>query len=667
MPTITLNSTGVANALKAESEEYIDYDDTIFAPGVTYMPASSSEQQYRMDRVMARMYPDIELFVDFHSTSGKYMTNPRNDVLPANVGGEWPFQTVIKPDYRAELACVDEQHRLARRRYERRLEQLEDRKHNMYARLAEAERVATVMRCGGIMPRSYNRPSVKMAWARAQFQNRAAATRGILTRFPVLKEIMYASRRGEDIPLLDEYEPAQVNDIVLGCAELYTLGKEFTWTHALRSLMRALFGSARCIDHANCFLHGAPEGRMNAIIERVTAMMAEKNPELAMIHKLQDSAEKEGMVCYFDSGYKAMKNCKTRTTLGRYLTRFLPDLPQTEVKRLADAYSVATKPANMQLIPNTAPDAWVWAYENGPVSCMTYNRDCRYINSGLGGRKHPVRAYAYSGNDLALAVLMPDGIDALDMAATSPNQNDTEMVLARAIVNVEQNGWLRIYAQSDAHRDQLITELKRNGFRANSGCLDGQELAIVYSDEDGFTCPYLDGDYTSVSHRGNYLRVCDDGDYDGQNSTGWVESCIRELCSHCGDRHVNSDDDAYVDGVGVVCGHCLDHYYTYAYVNRHEQDYIPDNQAICVDGEYYLNDASVLSSHDIEECAVSGEYYSTSDMIAMDHGEHEGAWVHESEAFLLPNDLGYCTNEEADSILAKLGIDEDGNPVEEAA
>ena len=51
----------------------------------------------------------------------------------------------------------------------------------------------------------------------------------------------------------------------------------------------------------------------------------------------------------------------------------------------------------------------------------------------------------------------------------------------------------------------------------------------------------------------------------------------------------------------------------------------------------------------------------------MDHGEPEGAWVHESEAFLLPNDLGYCTNEEADSILAKLGIDEDGNPVEEAA
>lgn len=652
-------------------DEYVpEYDDVAFAPVMKYMPAHGDQQIYHLDRVMARMYPDIEIQIEF-DVGGltKYRYAPLFNALPPEIGGSWPFTTYIRPDYAVRESERKREHAAARRAHERRLERRESVKYRIYEKLAERERDVTLNRHGGALPRAYLRPNMAQPYNKEKFRIRSEILAGMLERFPTVKGMLGVHRRGEIISPLVELDPQAVNELV----EFVLVGRaadaQFEWLYAVRAYDTSLFGANvphSLIDVGYLLGSSIP---YNATLSYVGDLVDEHYTEIDLraLHKLQPSEEKPEMVCYFESGYKLLKDRKTRTTLGKYLTRFLPHLPQSEVKRLADAYSISMKPANMQFIPNTAPDAWVWAYENGPLSCMTYNRECRYLNSGLSGKRHPVRAYAHASNALALAVLTPDGIDALDMAATSPNQNGTDMVLARAIVNVETKGWVRIYSQSDAHRDELVNALRKAGYRADGDCLAGQKLALVYSDEDGFTCPYLDGNYTSVSLGGNYLRVCDDGDFDGQNSTGWVEHCEGELCAHCNDRRVDPDDDEYVDGVGTVCSRCLDNYYTYAYVGRYDQEYIPDDQVVCVDGEYFLADSSVLSDHDIEACAVSGTYYNTNEMHVMDIGEHEGSWVHESEAYLLPGDHGYCTCDEAESILADLGIDENGDPVEEAA
>lgn len=316
---------------------------------------------------------------------------------------------------------------------------------------------------------------------------------------------------------------------------------------------------------------------------------------------------------------KLLADKQVRMKPGRYLMKFFgpgsenPVLSEADVKYWADHQLAAAAPAVMRVIPNTDPDGWEWVYENGPMSCMRYNRNSRYLASGLYGCDHPVRIYAHPANDLALAFVMCEG-EEYDRDHTC--DRDECVVGARTIINIAEKQWQRFYFESDIYRSKLQALLESEGY-TQGNVLRNQTLAR-HEYNDSIVCPYLDGGCTSVDACYDHLTVCCGGEYDAQNSDGLLTG-HGEACSRCGDRH----DEEYLTYVECcderLCQSCLEDRYTYAWVNRRERDYVDNEDVVKVNCEWYSTAA--LSDHDISECAECGEYAHMDDLVALKNGD----------------------------------------------
>lgn len=125
-------------------------------------------------------------------------------------------------------------------------------------------------------------------------------------------------------------------------------------------------------------------------------------------------------------------------------------------------------------------------YEHGPDSCMAGNAD-KFYSEDI----HPVEAYA--SPDLALAVLIRG--NSLDEAIKQ------DMIVARCLVNVHKNQYVRIYG--DICRMEKL--LEENGYSENFYALGGCRLLKLFArrgdreERNYIMAPYLDGACTSAT------------------------------------------------------------------------------------------------------------------------------------------------------------------------
>jgi hypothetical protein len=197
--------------------------------------------------------------------------------------------------------------------------------------------------------------------------------------------------------------------------------------------------------------------------------------------------------------------------------------------------------------------------------------------------------------------------------------------------------------------EELSQWLQTNGYEKRSGW-DGETLAYIEpsgsaSGDYDFIAPYIDGSAQSVDEawcntaRRKTLRISRRGEYECTSQHGGYEGGNTCTCEDCNARM--RDDDRHSVGRGEdreVCDSCFDDY-TYVYGRRGYEYYIPNDDVVCVDDQYYdpdyLSDNSIVELHNGDYCHVDsavyvesqGEHYLTEDCVCL----HDGDWeLHEN-------------------------------------
>ena len=196
------------------------------------------------------------------------------------------------------------------------------------------------------------------------------------------------------------------------------------------------------------------------------------------------------------------------TTLGKWLKR-TTDLDDEAVKRLSERYKTLTSPtAGLTLKVCQDGEEIQQVYEDDTVckSCM---------NS-----EHAVRVY-----------------DSPDIAVVYAEHDDT--VVGRAVCNRETKEFVRAYPTGDRDltfadktqmewREAFLALLEAEGYRHDTGCLEGLRLSFLDEEDERVEAPYLDGCYQAVTwEKGDdWMIVCDkgnDGSYACDNTNGWSD------------------------------------------------------------------------------------------------------------------------------------------------
>ena len=282
----------------------------------------------------------------------------------------------------------------------------------------------------------------------------------------------------------------------------------------------------------------------------------------------------------------------------------------------------------------TTEQEWYDAYEGGQGSCMT----------GRDFEDSPVRVYATTSHGL------PDNKLRLFIQYTGELFGENFAVIARAIVDIENNTYVRAYGNA---ADAI---LRANGYEHDSGCLKGKLLArIEHPYHDGAVLmPYLDGDIDGVDeYNDNAFVITLSYDYEAQDADGYIYlNDGRCTCEDCGERY-DEEDMLEIAGGGYVCRGCIGD--TYVEVIGRGQVY-PSYD--CSWSEYH--DAWV-HDNDVAECEVEGSVHD-SNIIVFAQG-HDVMEVH-AEAHPVH---GLILTEHAASVLDEpyLGNDEDEEAKEE--
>ena len=325
------------------------------------------------------------------------------------------------------------------------------------------------------------------------------------------------------------------------------------------------------------------------------------------VHK---SISKPGMIAFYESVAKAEAQRETITKVGRFLTRFRPELSQDDIRKLAEQYQ-AEQGQNV-LTFATTEDEIEEVYVNGPNSCMAGN--ARKFKSSM----HPARVYA--AGDLAIAHIGTD---------------------SRVLCWPEKKVYGWIYGDTESRRDTLKNVLKDIGYSYEPYKFCGAKLLLV-EDEDSYVMPYLDNSL-EVEERNGYFIIVENGitadSTNGLLSTKECSVCSNsiassddyvDMCRSCYDEHsycdrceelTHCDDTTYLKGPDLtLCSHCLSADYTRC--GSCEQ-YVEDKDAHeVISGtnrtENYCSDC--VSDHAIP-CATCDEYVLKDNALLTDCGE----------------------------------------------
>ena len=303
---------------------------------------------------------------------------------------------------------------------------------------------------------------------------------------------------------------------------------------------------------------------------------------------------------------------QTLTTVGKYLKRHFPTMADHTIRDLVAKYaSVSTFS-----ISDEAEDI-VTAVQDGPPSCMQWD-ESKIEDTGA----HPYEVYKPAFG-WAIAV-----------------RKDGRQINARALVmkrmknDKELKYFVRTYqrpsdtcARYSAPDDQLAQWLESQGYEHRNSWR-GEKIDYIKNADRcyDFVAPYIDGSAQSVSEgydsetHNKYLVIADSGDYECCSTGGGYESQNSCTCEDC-DSRIDEDDTYSVGyhGDRTVGPCCIDDY-QHVTGRRGESYYVPNDEAVEVNGDYY--DRDYLGEHDIV-CLHDGEYANMDDTVYIEsQGEH---------------------------------------------
>lgn len=299
-------------------------------------------------------------------------------------------------------------------------------------------------------------------------------------------------------------------------------------------------------------------------------------------------------VAYTQNEDKGQRDIQTVTSLGKYITRHFPQLPDHEVRNVVASHTVM----GCKIVRTIAE--MINVLQRGPHSCMRWG-DGEHVDIDT----HPYKCYdPRLGWGMAVR---EEGGEVVGRALVY--ERDGRKLFVRTYMRPTNAS---NYSQAD---DNLNAWLRDQGYTHESnweGCL----LAYYDGRYGNPLAPYLDGDVKDVDvvHRDDnkYLLVREGGEYRCENTDGSVQSG-GDTCNDCGDR-IDEGDGYWVgaDEDEIVCQHCCDHNYYYGYGRRGRQYYIHESNIVSVGDEVY--DESYISDNEIV-CLKNGDYCHTDDAV----------------------------------------------------
>ena len=302
---------------------------------------------------------------------------------------------------------------------------------------------------------------------------------------------------------------------------------------------------------------------------------------------------------------------QTITSVGKYLTRHFPTLPDHIVRDLvalhaSDGYRMITD-----------IDSMIEHIQRGPRSCMQM--------TNVHSENHPYRVY-----DPALGW-------ALAVRVNGQGETVGRCLVWSSIEDPSDKRFVRSYRRNDdgySYTDEgLEAWLRSQGFRHAS---HWEGASFLYIPGHPFVAPYLDGDIkgASWSPGDTEVHIDEEGDYTCNRT-----DCIPEGGEERRDCEDCCEMEAADDGLWVgfhedrwVCRHCAESY-VYAYGRRGNQYYVAECDVVVVGYDNYHDE--YLSDNNIVELN-NGDYVNETDAVYI---ESSGEYVHvESDLYVLDTD-----------------------------
>lgn len=273
---------------------------------------------------------------------------------------------------------------------------------------------------------------------------------------------------------------------------------------------------------------------------------------------------------------------QTVTTLGKYLARHWPNLPD-HTRR--DAAALFT-PDKFAIYDTT--EYIVHGVQTGPASCMQW-ADHEDITT------HPYSCYAPE-NGWTLAVRIAGGrIDGRCLCHTKADKRIFVRSFARDVANPESG-----YSHSDT---KLEAWLKDQGYEHRNEWVSYCQLDT----KDSALFPYVDGGTQRCDDNG---FITEDGCYNCTNTDGSADQEDEDEsmgdCDACGDTVYENNDDRIWVGRNedvLICGECA-HNYTHVHGRNSNTYYVYEDRVVYVDDEAY--DEDYLADNDIVELEDGG-------------------------------------------------------------
>lgn len=341
-------------------------------------------------------------------------------------------------------------------------------------------------------------------------------------------------------------------------------------------------------------------------------------------------------VAYYQSVDKLIRGIETRTKPGRFLAKFFPNLTPDQVRQYANDYLVATAPKQLHFARTR--DEIITAIDEGPSeSCQTrgYYDKSPDERPWYAGHIHPAACYA--SGDFEVAYITDNNQPADLTQLHTGNQRIT----ARAICNAKNKTVARIYGDA-AKMEPLLTSA---GYEQVDRALVGCRLLKIENEEgSGWIMPYVDAgigsgggsldvdDYYDHASGKSYWMLVRPGNgeyntYDGYDKKGVLDTDEEErhYCPRCNAAHDDEDDIHYSDYEEEhYCESCDDDFvYAVVRVGRWgtERDMVRIDNALDIDGDWYVDDADLLARCGLVQCVNCEEWESLDNTTTTDSGQ----------------------------------------------
>jgi len=255
----------------------------------------------------------------------------------------------------------------------------------------------------------------------------------------------------------------------------------------------------------------------------------------------------KGKIAYTPDDLYGYEDRQIRCTAGRYLGEFAPHLAETQ--RAAFALAVRGFYSGAYQVADT-PDDTARVYLHGDVDSFDSLNSCMGPGNFPDLASHPARAYGNSSLAVAYLGSIAEG----------------GLVLARTVIDPDRREYVRVYGDP-----VLGSLLERDGFTHVDTLCDDNYLSVQLDKRHSSPlCPYIDGgahgDRTR-RHGVEIIQFSEDGEYDLQQTCGYLIDEPERTCDHCG-QALDDDDVEYCESClndSNTCSFCDELFFSDGY------------------------------------------------------------------------------------------------------